>query len=65
MVRDEGEHYVEELRAAGVPTTHTRYPSMIHGFFSMVGMLDQAQAAIEQTTTWLKEVYRKEDRQDY
>jgi acetyl esterase len=61
VVRDEGERYAEQLRAAGVSTIHTRYPGMIHGFFSMVGMLDQAHAAIEQTTTWLKEAFRKEE----
>lgn len=59
VVRDEGERYVERLRAAGVPTTHTRYLGMIHGFFSMVGLLDQAQAANEQTATWLKEAFYK------
>jgi acetyl esterase/lipase len=31
MLRTEGERYAERLRAAGVPTTHRRYPGALHG----------------------------------
>jgi acetyl esterase len=57
VVRDEGERYAERLQAAGVPAVQVRYPGMIHGFFSMVGVLDQAQQAIDQTSGWLKEQF--------
>jgi acetyl esterase len=48
-LRDEGEAYVEALRAAGVEVSGTRYPGLIHGFFDMGGFSPAAQAAIEET----------------
>lgn len=57
ILRDEGERYAARLRAAGVSTTRTRYPGMIHGFFAMPGLLDQAQQAIDESVAWLKEQF--------
>jgi acetyl esterase len=47
-LRDEGEAYARRLEQAGVPVTRTRYPGMIHPFFSMPGALSQARKAIQQ-----------------
>lgn len=44
---DDGERYAEALRAAGVAVTARRYPGMIHGFFWMTGVLDQARVLYE------------------
>jgi acetyl esterase len=43
-LRDEGEAYAEKLAAHGVPVTKKRYPSMIHGFFNIVGVGREARA---------------------
>ncbi len=44
-LRDEGEHYGELLRAAGVPVTIQRALGMFHGFFNMDAVLDGAREA--------------------
>ncbi len=54
-LRDEAEQYAERLRAAGVPVTLTRYPGMVHGFFSMSGTLDAGRDAIARAAAYLSE----------
>ena len=56
-LRDEGEAYAEKLRAAGVPTTCTRYDGMIHGFYGMSAMVDKAKQAVEQSSASLREAF--------
>jgi acetyl esterase len=48
-LRDEGFEYVERLRAAGVPVTHRHYGSQIHGFYTMVNVMDDADRAVADT----------------
>ncbi len=48
VLRDEGEAYAERLHQARVPVTLTRYPGMIHPFFSMPGAIRDARKAIQQ-----------------
>ncbi len=45
-LRDEGVMYADRLKAAGVPTTYVNYPSMIHGFCGMTGVLAAATQAL-------------------
>jgi acetyl esterase len=43
-LRDEGEAYADLLAAHGVRVSRKRYPSMIHGFFNIVGVGREARA---------------------
>ncbi len=45
-LRDEGKAYADKLDAAGVPVTYVNYPGMIHGFFSLRGVIPKAREAI-------------------
>ncbi len=54
---DEGEAYGARLKAAGVPTTCTRYDGMIHGFFGMWGAMDKGMRAIEEASAALRKSF--------
>ena len=43
---DEGEEYGRRLEEEGTPTVATRYPGMLHGFFTRVNQYDDAAKAI-------------------
>ncbi len=45
-LRDESELYAKKLADAGVPAEIIRYEGVMHGFFTMVGVLDSAREAI-------------------
>jgi len=45
-LRDEGFAYADRLRAARVPVQQRHYGTQIHGFFSMVNVLDDANRAV-------------------
>lgn len=53
-LRDEGEAYVEKLRAAGVEVRHVRYPGLIHGFLNMVGVGRSARTAVDEIADALR-----------
>jgi acetyl esterase len=42
---DENEAYVKRLKAAGVPTQYVCFPGMIHPFFTLGGVIDEAAQA--------------------
>src|SRR5579875_1355120 len=52
-LRDEGEAYAARLRAAGVPTTHTCYAGMVHGFFGLGAIFEQANTALAEAAAAL------------
>lgn len=58
-LRDEGELYAQRLREAGVPTRLIRYDGMLHGFITMTSMFDQAGEALNETYTWLWDIFRE------
>jgi acetyl esterase len=44
-LRDEGEHYAERLRAAGVPVRTQRFGGLVHGFFRAAAIFTGAGTA--------------------
>jgi acetyl esterase len=50
VLHDEGERYAAALREAGVPVEHRDYAGMIHAFFGMVPMVEDAMNA--QRAVW-------------
>jgi acetyl esterase len=53
-LRDEAERYGARLREAGVPTTVSRCPGMIHAFFLLPGLVDKAGTALAEACGWLR-----------
>ncbi len=53
-LRDEGEQYVEKLKYANIPVSHTCYKGMIHGFLSMDRIFGDAQQAVDHIAILLK-----------
>jgi acetyl esterase len=57
-LRDEGETYAARLRESGVAAEMVRYDGMIHGFFSMGGMLEQGRDALEFAASRLRAAFQ-------
>ena len=56
-LRDEGEMYAARLRESGVAAKLVRYDGMIHGFFSMAGVLDQGKKALALAAAQLRTAF--------
>jgi acetyl esterase len=50
VLHDDGVNYAEALRRAGVAVEYREYPGMIHAFFGMVPVVDDAMNA--QRAVW-------------
>ena len=47
-LRDEAKAYADRLRNSGVETRYSCYDGMVHGFLQMAGLVQEAQAAINE-----------------
>ncbi len=54
VLRDEGRLYAQKLRSGGVAVTEKCYGDLIHGFFSLDGLIDQVRPAIEELAERLR-----------
>ena len=53
-LRDDGVRFAEQLREAGVQVEQIAFPSQIHGFVRMTGVIADAKSAIDQIGTFLR-----------
>jgi acetyl esterase len=53
-LRDEGKAYADRLRSSRVPSNYSCYDGMVHGFLQMAGLVDEAQAAIDEISTFAR-----------
>jgi len=56
-LRDESELYAKRLAEHGVPAEVIRYDGVMHGFFTMVGILDTASEAVSAAATRLASAF--------
>jgi acetyl esterase len=59
-LRDEGEAYVQKLRAANIPVEHAHYPEMLHGFAEQAGVVYAGKIVIDQTAAALQQAFAAE-----
>jgi len=57
-LQDENKSYAYQLEAAGVEVTHSHYPDMIHGFYTMPGILDRARDALRESAEALHKAFK-------
>jgi acetyl esterase len=60
VLHDDGEGYAEALRRAGVPVEYKEYSGMIHAFFGMVPVVDDAMNAQRTVWTAFKRVFARQ-----
>ena len=58
-LRDEGDAYAAALERAGVPVQHMKNPTMVHGFFWLMGVIDHGRGVVEQAGKQLKSAFAK------
>ena len=58
-LRDEGDAYASRLEAAGVPAEHRCHESMIHGFVSITGLIESAEAGLADSAAALRAAFAR------
>jgi acetyl esterase len=54
---DEGRAYAEKLKAAGVSVAYREFADMVHGFILFGGVIDTANAAVQECCAALREAF--------
>lgn len=57
VLHDEGVAYGEQLRASGVTVEAVDFPGMTHGFFSFLGLVDDAERAHNTVADFLQKIW--------
>ena len=57
VLRDEGEAYAHRLQEVGVKVALTQYPTLVHGFFGTVSVVDAARRALQATRAALSSAF--------
>ena len=60
---DEGQAYARRLEAAGVPTEYRCHESMIHGFVSITGLIENAEAGLADAAAALRAAFGRNERE--
>ena len=55
VTRDATEDYARRLHEAGVTTVATRYAGVAHGFYTMLGVIPEAEQALRQTVEFIQD----------
>ena len=56
-LRDEGEAYAARVDKAGVPVAFRRYDGMIHGFYSLGGVISRTDSALDDAAHAIREAF--------
>jgi acetyl esterase len=56
-LRDEGIAYVDRLEESGVAVEHEHFPGMIHGFVSMLDVVDRSHDGVETVADGLRDAF--------
>jgi acetyl esterase len=54
ILRGEGEEYARRLQADGVAAELVNYPGQVHGFFHLIGLMDDARDSLERSAAALR-----------
>ena len=54
VLRDDGLRYADRLRGAGVPVVTSVFDDTVHGFFTLVGLLDGSARAIREIAEFIE-----------
>jgi acetyl esterase len=63
ILRDEGEEYACRLRASGVPVKTYTYLGQLHGFFNLLGVMQDSRDAVLRAASYLNRFFSKFDRE--